>query len=182
VGEQPHRIAYHSALDFHGLLTRPVRTVQVAAPRRFTSISVSGRPLKVVHEREETVGLGSEPAGHGALVSILERALLDAASRPDLVGGFLPLAEALAGSRPDPGRLLELARRLGARAALRRIGSIADQLELPGLAGELVLDDPPRFDLALDPGLKDLGTSFRDPKWRMRWPADPEAVKQEVEH
>src|SRR6266516_6028880 len=56
VGEEPHRIAYHSALDFHGLLTRPVRTVQISSPRRFASVAISGRPLKVVHESERTVG------------------------------------------------------------------------------------------------------------------------------
>lgn len=181
VGKQPHRIAYHSALDFHGLLTRPVRTVQIASPRQFASVGISGRPLKVVYEPQETVELGSEQAGHGALVSDLERSLLDAASRPNLVGGYLPLAEALAGSHPDPTRLLGLAGQLGANAALRRIGSLADQLKLPDLADELGPRDRPSFDLDLDPGLKDLGSVFRDSRWRIRWQVDPGAVRRELE-
>lgn len=180
VGGYPHRIAYHSALDFHGLLVRPVRTVQIASPHRFASISISGRPLQVVFERPETVGLGTEPAGYGAVVSNLERTLLDAAARPDLVGGYFPLAEALAGSKPDPGRLLELAEQLSASPALRRIGSLADRLELEGLAGKLRPLTPAIWDLDLDPDLKGLSGAFRDGKWRVRWPASPEAVAEEI--
>jgi predicted transcriptional regulator of viral defense system len=180
VGERPHRIAYHSALDFHGLLTRPVRTIQIASPHRYTPAFISGRPLAMIFEPAETVGLGTESAGHGASVSDLERSLLDAALRPDLVGGYFPLAEALAGSAGDPGRLTELAEQLSASPGLRRIGSLADRLELPSLAGKLSLAAPPRWDLDLDPGLKERSGAFRDPKWRIRWPEDPRAVAREL--
>jgi predicted transcriptional regulator of viral defense system len=180
VGDQPHRIAYHSALDFHGLLVRPVRTVQVASPRRFANVNISGRPLKVIFERAETVELGTEAAGFGAIVSNLERALLDAASRPDLVGGYFPLAEALAGSNPNPDRLLGLAEQLSASPALRRIGSLADSLQLVGLAGKLAPLTLPSWDLDLDPELKASSGAFRDRRWRVRWPVDPEAVKHEM--
>ena len=180
VGERSHRIAYRSALDLHGLLVRPVRTIQVASPHRFANAAISGRPLQVVFERMETVGIGAEPAGHGADVSSLERALLDAASRPSLVGGYVPLAEALAGSKPDVGRLLDLAERLGAAPAIRRIGSLAERLDLVGLAGKLEPLAPPRSDLDLDPGLRQASDAFRDGKWRIRWPADPRAVAREI--
>ena len=177
VDGRPHRIAYHSALDFHGLLTRPVRTIQIASPQRFGT-TLSGVPLRAVHEPAETVALGSEPAGYGAMVSNLERTLLDAASRPDLVGGYLPLAEALAGSRPNLDALVEFAKTLDAKAALRRIGSLAERLELPGLTN--LKPDRPTFDLDLDPGLKHLETAFRDPKWRIRWPVNPADVRDEI--
>jgi predicted transcriptional regulator of viral defense system len=180
VGRRSHRIAYHSALDFHDLLTRPVRTVQIASPHRLSSTLISGRPLRIVFERFETVGLGTEPAGHGAVVSNLERTLLDAGSRPDLIGGYFPLAEALSHSNPDPGQMLELADRLGANAAIRRIGSLADRLELAGLAGELDPPAPLRSDIDLDPGLRESNAAFRDAKWRIRWPVDPRAVEREI--
>lgn len=179
---RPHRISYHSALDFHGLLTRPVRTVQIASPHRFANASISGRPLQVVFERVDTVGLSTEPAGHGAVVSSLERALLDAASRLDLVGGYFPLAEALAASKPSADRLLELAAQLSAGPAIRRIGSLADRLPLAGLAGELKPLTPPDWDLDLDPQLKEMSGVFRDGTWRVRWPVSPEAVAQELAH
>jgi predicted transcriptional regulator of viral defense system len=175
-----HRIAYHSALDFHGLLTRPVRTVQIASPHRFASAVISGRPLEVIFERADSVGLGIEPAGFGAVASNLERTLLDAAARPDLVGGYFPLAEALAAASPDATRLRELAEQLDASPALRRIGSLVDRLELAGLAGTLKPLAPPNWDLDLDPGLRESSSAFRDSKWHIRWPVDPRAVAREV--
>ena len=175
-----HRVAFHSALDFHGVLTRPVRTVQIASPHRFADAGISGRPLQVVFERAETLGLGTEPAGYGTTVSNLERSLLDAALRPDLVGGYFPLAEALAGSDPDPTRLLGLAEQLKASPGLRRIGSLVDQLQLPGLAGELEPVMQPQWDIDLDPGLKEMNGAFRDSKWRIRWPVEPGAVAREI--
>jgi predicted transcriptional regulator of viral defense system len=180
VGEKRHRIAYHSALDFHGLLIRPVRTVQIASPYRFASTVVSGRPLHVIFEHPETVEIGTEPAGYGSIASNLERTLLDAALRPDLIGGFHPLAEALVGSRPDASRLLELAKQLSAGPGLRRIGSLADRLEIEGLAGKLMSLTPLNWDLDLDPGLKQHSNAFRDGKWRIRWPVDPRAVAEEI--
>jgi predicted transcriptional regulator of viral defense system len=180
VDGRAHRIAYHSALDFHGLLTRPVRTIQIASPHRIASAVVSGRPLEVVFERPGTVELGTEPAGFGALVSDLERALLDAAARPDLVGGYFPLAEALAASAPDPTRLHDLAEQLGCGPALRRVGSLADRLELAGLAGKLEPLAPPDWDLDLDPGLRESSAAFRDSRWRIRWPVDSRTVAEEI--
>jgi predicted transcriptional regulator of viral defense system len=180
VNGRAHRIAYHSALDFHGLLTRPVRTIQIASPHRIASAAVSGRPLEVVFERPDTVEFGTESAGFGALVSDLERALLDAAARPDLVGGYFPLAEALAASGSDPTRLHDLAEQLGCGPALRRVGSLADRLELAGLAGKLEPLDLPGWDLDLDPGLRESSAAFRDSRWRIRWPVDPRTVAEEI--
>jgi predicted transcriptional regulator of viral defense system len=180
LGSEPHRIVYRSALDFYGLLTRPVRTVQVATPRRLAVVGISGRPVEAIFEPAATVGIGNEPAGHGAFVSDLERTLIDAAARPDLVGGHLPLAEALSACNPDPKRLTALAEELSASAALRRIGSLADRLELDGLAGELGPKQPFSADLDLDPELKKLAVAFRDREWRMRWPVAPAALAAEI--
>jgi hypothetical protein len=78
--------------------------------------------------------------------------------------------------------VLELADELSAGPALRRIGSLADQLEIPDLAGKLGPHELADFDLELDPQLRYLNTAFRDRKWRIRWPAEPKAVRREVEH
>jgi predicted transcriptional regulator of viral defense system len=134
----------------------------------------------VVFERADTVEFGTEDAGFGARVSGLERALLDAAARPDLVGGYFPLAEALAASDADPARLQDLAEDLGAGPALRRVGSLADGLELAGLAGELKPLTQLDWDLDLDPELRESSGAFRDGSWRIRWPVDPRAVAEEI--
>jgi predicted transcriptional regulator of viral defense system len=134
----------------------------------------------VVAERADTVEIGTEEAGFGARVSNLERTLLDAGARPDLVGGYFPLAEALAASDPDPVRLGDLAEKLRAGPALRRVGSIVDRLELAGLAGKLEPLTPPDWDLDLDPGRRESSGAFRVSRWHIRWPVDPQAVAEEI--
>lgn len=179
-GRQPHRIAFRSALDYHDLLTHPSRTIQVACPRQVTARSLSGRPLKTVQENVETLLIGAVPAGHGAWVSGVERGLLDAAKRLELVGGPAVLAEALAAAGSDPEALQALARELNAAAALRRIGSIADQLAIPGLAGALEPLRTPTADLDLEPGTPRGKPALRDARWRVRWSESPAELAEVV--
>lgn len=172
---RPHRIAFRSALENLGVLSHPWRTVQVATPMRVRQREISGRPLQIVHEPVETVGLGVVGLREGALASDYERALLDCASRPDLAAGIGVLAEALAsGKSLDAGHLLSLAGELGRRAALRRIGSLADALGNEQLSHALWLEvGPIKGDIELDPTLKGVGlpkdAGFRDRRWRVRW-------------
>ena len=82
---RPHRIGFLTALDHHGLLVRPVRSIQVASPYRPREKALTGRTLRVIRESEATVLVGTEPLGPSRIATI-PRALLDAASRPNLVG------------------------------------------------------------------------------------------------
>jgi len=169
----PHRIAYRSALDEQDLVAHPVRTICVASPRRMRVKNLSGRPLRSVHEPEAFIRIGA--VAHGpSWVSDLERALLDAAARPDLAGGAAVLAEAMAaaGKRTDAESLVRYARQLGWNAALRRLGSISDALGIEGLAGKLALLKPPVADLDLEPGASS-PTVWRDARWRVRWTQSP---------
>ena len=174
---QEHRIAYLSALYEHGLVTHPSRSIQVAATRRTRTPTLSGRSLRVVIEPQHMIGVGSRSLGT-SMVSDVDRALLDAAARPDLVGGSAVLAEVLvaAGQKANPKRLQRYAERLSQTAALRRIGSLADQLDISGLAGQL---DPilvPKGDIDLEP--KDYGTTeWRDAHWRVRWNQSPSELE-----
>ena len=77
----PHRIGFLTALDHHGLLVRPVRAIQVASPYRPREKALTGRPLRVIRERGDTVLVGTEPLGPSRVATV-PRALLDAASRP----------------------------------------------------------------------------------------------------
>lgn len=63
---------------------------------------------------------------------------------------------------------------------MRRIGSLADRLELEGLAGRLEPLASLDWDLELDPGLRESSGAFRDSTWRIRWPADPRVVAEEI--
>lgn len=167
---KPHRIAYRSALDHHGLLVHPARAIQVASPSRVKITELSGRPVRVILERDETIGVGATPLGE-AWVSDVERALLDAASRPGLVGGASVLAEAISLAHPDPERLLDYAHELDANPAVRRIGSVADQLRIEGLAGRLQPLVPPTSDIDLDTTTPRPRRHrvWRDRHWFVRW-------------
>lgn len=173
LGGMPHRIAYRSALDHHGLLIHPARTIQVACPKAVEPETLSGRPLKAVRESQQTVEVATEPAGYGASVSTVERSLIDAASRVELAGGIDVLAVAISLAEVDPDHLQAVADSLDATAALRRIGSLADQLEIVGLADELRPLRPPTSDLDLEPGAPEHRRVMRDARWRIRWPLEP---------
>lgn len=179
--DKPHRIAYRSAFDYHGMLSHPTRTIQVASSRQVTAKRLSGRPLRTVLELPETIFVGSEDAGYEARVSSMERSLLDGAARMDLIGGVDVLAEALCSRSVDPAELERLAREIGAGPGLRRLGTLADQLEIPGLAGGLSPIVSPNGDIKLDP--KAIGGGmFRDRRWRVAWPVDPEEVVEGLRH
>lgn len=178
-GDRPHRIAYRSALDLLGLLTHPSRAIQVASPNRIRIETLSGRPFQNVIEPVRTVGIGATREG-AAWVSDLERALLDAASRPRLVGGVFTLAESVARGGADAERIMEYAKRLGAAAAVRRLGSVADALEVQGLAGRLRPLASPQSDLDVEPGAVRSEDAWRDRDWRVRWPIPKREVLEVV--
>ncbi len=94
-GDEPHRIAYRSALAHHDLIRHPSRVIQVALTRQVRMQSLSGRPLEAIYETGDTLSVGSRSAGNRAMISDLERSLIDAGRRPELVGGLDVLAEAL---------------------------------------------------------------------------------------
>lgn len=168
--DKRHRISYRSALDHHGLLLHPARTIQVACTSRVKTNELSGRPLRVILEHDETIAVGTTRLSE-AWVSDVERALLDTASRPALVGGASVLAEALSMAAPDPERLLDYAQQLEANAAIRRIGSVADQLRIEGLAGRLRSPVALTSDIDLDTTTPRLRrhTVWRDRRWFVRW-------------
>ena len=165
-----HRIAYRSALYEHDLVVHPARSIQVATDRRVRTTTLSGRPLRTVIEPPEALDVGRVQWGTSWL-SDPDRAVLDAAQRPRLVGGLEVLAEAFAAATPKlhADTLTEYARRLGWAAALRRLGSLADALALKPLAGRLKPIKPITADLDLEPGADD-PTLWRDSRWRVRWP------------
>jgi hypothetical protein len=71
-----HRIGYLSALSELGLLTHPVRVVQVACTSQVRSAKVSRRRLRTVIERAGTIHLGAEQTGT-SWRSGLERAVFE---------------------------------------------------------------------------------------------------------
>lgn len=137
---RPHRIAYRSAFAHHGLLVRPSRVIQVACSDEIRITRLAGRPAEFVREDLGTIHLGSVDAGYGADVSSLDRALLDGARRPHVVGGLSVLGEALGavGHEVDAKQIRSLAAAMDSSAALRRLASVALVLGLEDLAVNLL--------------------------------------------
>lgn len=161
----PHRIGYLTALDHHGMLVRPVRSIQVSSPYRPRERALTQRPLRVISEGAETVLLGTESLGPSRIATI-PRALLDVASRPYLVGGASRLAEALSAAENVQG-IRELAREINAESAYRRIGSLASTLSLP-VADELEL---PSWRSLIELDRNARGTDgWVDKDWGVAWP------------
>lgn len=176
----PHRVAYRTALDQLDLLAHPSRTIQVALSKPTRSETLSGRRLTVVQESHAALGIGAKRRD-GVCISDLERSLLDAAARPELVGGTAILAEAIgaaASKGVDATRLITYARALSWGPALRRIGSIADTLQIDGLADRLEPLTKPTSDIDLEPGHET--SSYRDSKWWVRWDQPPSDLQNVV--
>src|SRR3990172_1236845 len=169
-GGRPHRIAYRSALDWHGLLEHPSRRIVLVADKRPALRQLSGRPLRVVLERPDRIEIGAIDAGHGARVSSFERVLVESAARPALAGGIQVVAAALVRARANPNALEEISRLLGARSALHRLGSIAETLELQPLAGRLEPLSSIGRPIPLDPELAGEADGWRDDRWGVDWP------------
>jgi predicted transcriptional regulator of viral defense system len=182
---KPHRIAYRSALDWHGLLEHPSRRIVLAVEKRPALRQLSGRPLKLVLEQPDRIGIGAIDAGHGALVSSLERALLECATRPALAGGIQVVAAALARARAHPDTLKEMTYLLRARSALHRLGSIAETLEIQPLADQLEPLSSIGRPILLDPSMghqdeSEDGDGWRDNRWGVDWPFQASELEETV--
>lgn len=166
----PHRIGYRSALDEHDLIVHPARTIHVAVSKPIGAKSLSGQALRVIREPENSIPVGAIKCGESR-VSDLERSLLDAARRPNLIGGAEVLAQAVtaAAAEVDPEKLTRYAIDLNWPSAIRRLGSLADALELPNLSRTLSPIRPIRADLDLEPGTESK-PAWRDSRWHLRWP------------
>lgn len=179
-GEIIHRIGYRSALEEHELLTHPARTIQVAVSKRFHWKEISKRPLKLITEPEEKILVGAEKRG-STYISDLERTLLDATSRPDLIGGALVIGEALTSLKKDqvqPKLLLEYALELNWATAIRRLGSIADLLQVE-FAKELIPIHKIKSNIDLEP--RSTSRIWRDSKWWVKWPMSKEEFLSSIE-
>ncbi len=179
-GGRSHRIAYRSALDWHGLLEHPSRRIVLAVDKRPGLRELSGRPLRLVLEQSDHIEIAAIDAGHRARASSLERALLESAARPGLAGGVTALATALARARPDAGALEEIARSLGARSAFHRLGSLAETLELRPLADQLAPLSSIGRPIPLDPTNLGDAEAWRDEKWGVDWPFAASELEETV--
>lgn len=166
-----HRIAYVTALEWHSLLLYPQPTIQVALASPTRTAQVSGRSLRQIIEISPFLSVGAKEAAHGCFVSDLPRTLLDAARRPDLIGGVDILVEALRLAGPvDVEMIVDHADRLHSAAALRRLGSVAGAADRADVVASIQSTTTiPVTPLPVDPSSTDHDVVWIDPVWNVAW-------------
>lgn len=171
--DKEHRIAYLTALEYHSLLLHPQSEFQVALAAPTRTRKVSGRIFRQVIEVRRFLSVGAVEVDHGCRVSDLPRTLLDAARRPDLIGGVDTLGDALRlTDLDDLSLLVDYAGELDAEGALRRLGSIAGAIGQSSLAEDLRNRLAfSRTPIPVDTGADDSSPAWVDPEWNVTWDA-----------
>jgi predicted transcriptional regulator of viral defense system len=177
VGDRGHRICHRTALLEHGLLTRGGQRIQVAVTRRLFVDEIGGRPLESIIENQATIHIGAQPYA-AAMISTIERALLESAHTPRRVGGIAVVAEALASADVNSKAVVDLCGSLGRGSALRRLVSLDRQLDLGKLDG---VELPARLTrpLLLDP-TDHRAEGFVDTDTGVRWPGPIDELAEVV--
>lgn len=137
---EPYAIGYWSALHYHGFTEQIPQTVMVISPARRRDVSVIELGFRchfVTIAAERFFGLVTVLVDDQPIVMTdPARTVLDCLDRPDLCGGIIEAAKGLYGyaqrSDAQPAQVTEYAARLGNQAILKRLGYLADQLDLAG--------------------------------------------------
>ncbi|NUQ36655.1 MAG: hypothetical protein HUU23_02435 [Caldilineales bacterium] len=186
----PYAIGYWSALHYHGFTEQLPHTVTVISPARRRNVAIADLGFRcqfvaVAPERFFgliTVLIEDQPV----VITDPARTVVDCLDRPDLCGGIVEAAKGLAGyaRRADapPARLAEYATRLGNQAIVKRLGYLAEQLDLPARFPDAgwaaAMADWQRGLSAgfarLDPRLPAAGPYDRN--WRLRLNVPPEQL------
>ncbi|MEX2424924.1 MAG: type IV toxin-antitoxin system AbiEi family antitoxin domain-containing protein [Acidimicrobiia bacterium] len=171
LGGRDHRIAYLTALELHSLLLYPPTEVQVALTSPTRTTHVSGRSFRQVIEVPRYLKVGASQTTHGCLVSDLPRALLDAARRPDLIGGVDTIVNALQlAGQVDTHTIVEYADKLDSHPALRRLGSMSVAAGRYDIASVIRSNTTlPVTPIAIDPSSPSEDVTWLDPAWNVAW-------------
>jgi predicted transcriptional regulator of viral defense system len=174
------RVAYATALHEHDLLSRPWQPIQFAVDRRLFVTRLGDRPVEAHIESAERLALGAEPFGPSSISSV-ERALLESAHRPRLVGGIATIAEALdRAGKVSEATMTRLAAQLDYSAGLRRLVTLNRGLGLHSLDG---LKIPPVEvrEIPLDP--TDRRTEGHlDDGAGVRWPGPVDELRAVIDY
>jgi len=128
-------LAYHSALELHGLAYSTFETIQMISTRTLHSWAFRGiefRTIKTAHALgDEALTLGVQPmdrGGQDVSVTTPERTLVDVLDRPDLGGGWEEIWRSLEGlSVLSFGEIVAYTMRLANATTASRVGYFLEQ-------------------------------------------------------
>ena len=169
----PAVIAYWSALRYWNLTEQipQVTFVQTKHPPRH-SAEIAGMKFRFVTVIERHF-FGSVPvniSGKTIQIADREKTLIDCASRPELSGGILQLAQALRSNQTQIHweKLDQYLRQWGGGAAVKRLGYLVETLKIPGQADRLARWQSltTRGICPLEPGANKIGIVLT--RWQLR--------------
>ncbi len=131
---QPYFFAYRIACNHHGLLTQIPSVIHIAVTRRKLPIEIKNVRFEFIVLMKKRF-FGCEEAtifGEKVKFSDLERTVLDALDRPDLVGGIEAAAQVLfeARKRLNYSKLISYLQRMNNSALARRLGYLSEIFQL----------------------------------------------------
>ena len=167
---QPYYLGYATALNYYGYSERQPRPVWIVTTRRKRPLTIEGLTYRFVTLSEHKFFGYTTIQLLDSLVQIAERekAIVDGFDHPEYCGGVTEPAKGLwfGSDELDLDRLVEYSRRLGNRAAMRRLGFWLERLGMgqEGLLQRLEAPEDRNYVL-LDPrGPHD---GVRDARWRL---------------
>jgi predicted transcriptional regulator of viral defense system len=180
MGGKPYYLSHASAMDIHGMVTQPQLVVCVSSPAPMRGRVVLGTQFRFIRcKRSALFGLAAHwvEKHQKAVVSDLERTVIDGLKQPEYCGGVTEVARGLWMRRADidPKTLVDYALRLGIGAVTRRLGYLMETCGLgaPGDLARLRRRLTPTYQL-LDPILPPEGRLLA--RWRLRLNVSPEEI------
>lgn len=136
---EPYYFGYATAANVHRLLTQIARTYFVATNSKQTRTLSEPADFRIVHvpPRKFFGATETEKYGSPFLVSDVEKTVIDALDRPDLVGGLPACVQILNNAWPniDETRLVQYVTRMRSKSLAQRLGYLIEHAvhaEAPG--------------------------------------------------
>lgn len=179
-------ISHASAMAIHGFTTQPVLNVQISSTVRKKEMVVSGMKFSFCRVKPSAY-FGIEEKWvtkqEKAVVSDIERTIVDCLARPELCGGVPEVAKGIwsAKEKINYVKLLKYVKKIGIKAVAKRLGFILQLLELSDkktLAELKKYSQSSEAYVLFDPTLKKAGKYLRE--WRLRVNSNPEELKAAV--
>lgn len=130
--KQPYFFAYRLACFQHGLLSQVPTLIHIAVRKQKQPIEIKNVRFKfIILSKKRFFGSEEMSAfGEKLKISDLERTVLDALDRPELVGGIETAAQVLlqAGKKIVSAKILNYLQRMNDSALARRFGYLAELL------------------------------------------------------
>lgn len=126
-------IAYWSALNIHGLTEQITNTVFVQMTKVKHDKTVFNVPYQFIKVKKEKY-IGIEKTGYGNhsfLITDKEKTIIDCFDLPQYAGEFPGVIKAFINNDWNEEKLMEYAKAVNNRAAIKRMGFIAQNFNLP---------------------------------------------------